>query len=160
MSKPKRKRRSLKQRLGDVYQRIVSLNGPPRPIALGVALGMAIAVFPVIGTHTVILFIACAILRANVTAGFLVSWLGNPLTIPLYAAIEYEFGRLLLYPIYGRTPVPSLKDLTWTYLKGHVLDVLVPLGAGAAVLMAAVGLVAYVASYRLIVRYRTSGVLP
>lgn len=71
----------------------------PHTVALGVALGVWVSFFPVLGTHTIMVALLCWLLRANFLAALLGTWFGNPWTYPLMWAFSHHIGmRLLRYP--------------------------------------------------------------
>jgi uncharacterized protein len=73
------------------------LQGDPKKLALGAALGVFIGVTPTIPFHTVLVLSLAPLLRVSVVAAYLGVWVSNPLTwVPQYIA-AYEVGRLLLF---------------------------------------------------------------
>jgi uncharacterized protein (DUF2062 family) len=73
------------------------LQGDPKKIALGAALGVFIGITPTIPFHTVLLLILAPLLRVSLIAGYMGIWISNPLTwVPQYLA-AYEVGALLLF---------------------------------------------------------------
>jgi len=80
----------LKKRVREFYNKFISLTGEPRQIAAGFAIGVFVGVTPTIPFHTVLIIIIGVILRRNITAAYLGSWLiSNPLTIPLFYVSQY-----------------------------------------------------------------------
>ena len=79
------------------YEKFISLNGDPTRIALGMAVGVFVGSFPIIGTQTLILVTLASAFSLHMAAGILGTWMpSNPLTIvPVFGA-EFYVGRLLL----------------------------------------------------------------
>jgi uncharacterized protein (DUF2062 family) len=88
------------------------LQGDPRKVALGAALGVFIGVTPTIPFHTVMVLSLAPLLRVSVVAAYMGILVSNPLTwVPQYLA-AYEVGRYLLFP--GQSPlyIPEQKDFS------------------------------------------------
>lgn len=75
----------------------LALSGnPPRVDALGVAIGLLVALGIPIGAHTLTLALVRPFVRYNVGLAFAMTWIVNPFTIiPLYTAYYYV-GSLIL----------------------------------------------------------------
>lgn len=76
---------------------LLTLNNTPHDIALGVAVGVFIAILPIYGFHTLTM-IAAAILirRANKIAILLGTNISLPPTLPFITWVGYEIGRIIL----------------------------------------------------------------
>lgn len=90
------------------WLRLVRQADSPQHIALGVALGVWISFFPIIGTHTFIALALCWLFRASFLAAFVGLFFGNPWTFPLIWALSYRVGTWLL----GWHPTRVKIDLT------------------------------------------------
>jgi len=86
----------VKKWLKKFYDMFLSLSGPPRQIALAFAIGVVISFFPIIGTHTLIVLGLASLLRTNMPAMFLGSWVCNPATYPIQILGSYYVGKTLL----------------------------------------------------------------
>lgn len=75
----------------------LALSGnPPRVDALGVAIGLLVALGVPIGAHTLTLALLRPFIRYNVGLAFAMTWIVNPFTIiPIYSAYYYV-GSLML----------------------------------------------------------------
>ncbi len=79
------------------YRQLISLRGEPHNIAYGLAIGVFIGVTPTIPFHTLLIVFLCFLLRKNITAAYLGSWLvSNPVTIPFFYLSQYRLGKFLL----------------------------------------------------------------
>jgi len=89
------------------FLRFLRLKGDPRQISRGVALGTFVGITPTIPLHTIALLIFTPLLRANIVASFLASFLTcNPLTyLP-----QYYFSWMI-----GNWLTPN--DLSWDRIK-------------------------------------------
>ncbi len=86
----------MKNKVREFYTTFISLQGSPRKIAMGMAIGVFIGMTPTIPFHTVLIIGATMIFRQNMTAALLGSWIMNPLTIPFFYVAEYEIGKIIL----------------------------------------------------------------
>ena len=73
----------------------------PKKIALGLAFGMVIGIFPVIGSTTILCTVAAIIFRLNLPAVQLFNWLVYPLQVLLLIPF-FHFGDFL----FGVEPLP------------------------------------------------------
>ncbi len=143
---------NLKKRLKEYYEQLISLKGEPDAIAAGLAIGVFIGVTPTIPFHTVLIVLFCVLLKKNITAGYLGSWLiSNPLTIPLFYISQYRLGKYLLgsgYPrfCFRHNSVVDIIEKGW--------DVFVPLFVGGLIMAPFFAVPAYIIVRRLILAIR------
>lgn len=79
-----------------LWEALAISGNPPHIDALGVAIGLWVALGTPIGGHTLVLALLRPFIRYNVGLAFAVTWIINPLTvIPLYVAYYYV-GSLVL----------------------------------------------------------------
>lgn len=94
------------------YLRFIRLQGDPREIARGVAIGVFIGITPTIPLHTVLILAFALLLRAGKIAGLLASCVvSNPLTFFFQYYFSWRIGTWLL---------PY--DLSWERIQS-VMDV-------------------------------------
>ena len=79
-----------------VTKRILRLTATPHAIAVGVAVGAFTSFTPFMGLHFIIAAVLAWLLRGNVIASALGTFVGNPLTFPLIWAGTYQTGHYLL----------------------------------------------------------------
>lgn len=73
------------------------LQGDPRRIAFGAALGIFVGITPTIPFHTVMVLSLAPLLRVSVIAAYMGIWISNPLTwVPQYL-LAYEVGRYIVF---------------------------------------------------------------
>ena len=90
------------------YLRFIRLQGTPYSLAMGTALGAAIAVTPTLPTHTVVIVSITLLLRVNTIAAMIAgAVVSNPLTFAAQYYLSWKIGNWLLP---GR--------LTWERLQG------------------------------------------
>lgn len=88
---------TLKRTLKYWWLKFRRLQGDPRKLAWGMALGVFIGVTPTIPFHTVLALTLAPLLRLSVVTAYMGIWISNPLTwVPQYL-LAYEVGRRLLF---------------------------------------------------------------
>lgn len=133
-------RRSWTRSSRYVAYRLRRLSDTPHAVALGFAVGVFIAVTPFLGTHMVVAALVAWAIGGSVVAALLGTFVGNPLTYPVFWYSTYELGNLILG---GDEPRPRI-DLSggifrtsieqlWPILKPMTLGA-VPVGLALAAL--------------------------
>ena len=67
----------------------------PKEVALGLAIGAAVSLTPLIGLHAVLAVLLASITPSNRLAAILGTQVGNPFTLPFFFWLEYEIGSWL-----------------------------------------------------------------
>jgi len=86
----------IKLKIKNFIHRFKRLNGDPHYIALGMAIGVFVAVTPTIPFHTLIALILAFICRASKPAAAIGVWISNPLTIPVFYYGSYKVGMRVM----------------------------------------------------------------
>lgn len=137
----------FRKQLQTFYDRFLNLRGEPRSVALGMALGVFIGVTPTIPFHTLLIIAFGLLLRWNIAAAYLGSWLiSNPLTIPLFYCAQYHIGLLFLGT--GGTQI-LLQDYSIVSLASAGWKILLPLLLGGAITAPLFAVPAYFVALRL-----------
>ena len=148
-----------------LFHRLGRMAGSPHSIAVGLACGAAFSFTPLIGAHILGAVLLAAVLRGNLVASVIGTAIGNPWTFPVIWTTTYHVGHWMLA---GAVPAPNGVDfiaffagLTGTLLTldmarftSAVLPVLGPMLVGSLPIAAAVWLVCYWPSRRLIQQYQ------
>ncbi|MEX1153678.1 DUF2062 domain-containing protein [Parvibaculum sp.] len=125
------------------WRRIWRLSGTPHAIAMGVAAGVFASCTPFFGFHILIAMLVAWILRGNLIASAIGTFVGNPLTFPAIWFIVYEVGRYMV-----GAPVGADPDIAETLQSDRAFDMilplLVPLTVGAIPVGIVLGCVTYV----------------
>ncbi len=165
-SNPPRKprRATLRRRL----RWLIALRGSPEAIAGGVAIGMFVAFTPTIGLQMVIAALLATLLKANRPAAVAIVWLTNPLTVPPLFAGTYWVGTFF----HAGPPVAEVHALlsdTMRMIASHDYwalhhqfttflavgwRILIPLLIGGVLVGTILGSISYVATLRMVGRYR------
>jgi uncharacterized protein (DUF2062 family) len=114
------------------YRQLISLNGKPQDLALGLTIGVFIGVTPTIPFHTLLIVVFCFLLKKNITAAYLGSWMiSNPVTIPFFYVTQYRLGKYVLGSGY---PVCMVKEYSLLNLIQRGWDVILPLQIGGVIM--------------------------
>lgn len=79
-----------------IWHRLRRLPDPPHRIARGVAAGIFVSFTPFYGFHFILAALLTWLMRGNVLAGILATFIGNPVTFPLIATLSVELGSWML----------------------------------------------------------------
>ena len=80
------------QSLRAAGRRLVNLRASPHEIALGCALGAFVSITPLLGVQTILAVALALMLRANVPATIIGTFVGNPLSWPFIWVSTYVMG--------------------------------------------------------------------
>jgi len=138
-------------RIKRVLVKLLRMHSSPREIALGIAVGVFIAVLPVYGLHTLLLIILALIIRpANKIAMLIGTNISLPPTVPFITWSAYEIGRFFLDK--------SLAPLCWSDFRNltfqKVTAIYPVLFFGSVILGCVCALIAYVPVYFIIKAYK------
>jgi len=134
-------------------KRMLRLSGTPYAIAMGTAIGAAASVTPFFGFHFIITFAIAWVLRANMIAGAIGTFAGNPLTFPVIWASTYEIGHFILEGGNGEAPA-RLPDLVLHQPFGQILPLIKPMVIGSIPLGLILGAVVYLIVYKAVCAYQ------
>ena len=145
-----------------VYHSLLHADDPPRPLALGMAIGMFVAFTPTFGVQMVLAGFLCWLLRANKAVGIAVVWISNPGTmLPIYWYC-YRIGCavLALDPIGSPwwTELATPPDGWWPAVKfywSRFIEIAGPLWLGSLVVGAVCAYVTYYVVLHMIRYYRS-----
>lgn len=151
------------QKLREWFVHLLHLDDSAHRIALGVAIGMFIALTPTMGAQMVLTVLVATLLGANKVSGVPMAWITNPLTaVPVYS-FNYLVGRALvggpgLKEIEGAMAAAMDPSLGWGVLArawwSLMLRGAAPLWAGCALVGLVAGALAYAVMYYLVTTYR------
>lgn len=144
-----------------IHQVLHAADSPHR-IALGMAIGVFIALLPLVGVQMLLAAIICHPFKANKAVSVAMAWISNPVTlVPIYLPfywlgcvmigldpIPYESFVAIFFPEEGGL-VASLMA-TWTAM----LDIFVPLWLGSSVAAIAFSVPSYFLTRRIVTAYR------
>jgi uncharacterized protein (DUF2062 family) len=79
-----------------VWHRLRRLPDPPHRIARGIFCGIFVTFSPLFGLHFLLAFLVAKLIRGNIIAAILATFVGNPLTFFFIAASSLQTGHFLL----------------------------------------------------------------
>ena len=140
----------MKERLRLFLIRLRDLQGEPRYVAMGMAVGVFVAVTPTIPFHTILALALAFILKGSKPAAVIGVWFSNPLTIPPLYYGSFKIGTLLL-----REPLPDDIDFeSITDLLELGMDVTLAMLVGGILLGIIPAIIAYFVTFRVVVKLR------
>lgn len=139
-------RRSFGRSTQYFFKRVLRVNATPYAISIGVACGAFASFTPLLGLHFMLAFALTYILRGNMIAAAIGTFVGNPITFPFIWAFTFRVGRIMLgVPVHHEAEpqlgVPSdytveaisgFFERTWPVVKPMLVGS-IPLGLTAAV---------------------------
>ena len=103
-------RSGFRRGLQYLAHRLRRLPDTPHKIAVGFSAGVFVSFSPFFGLHFIYAGICAMVVRGNVLASFLGTFVGNPLTFPVIATISLGLGRKFLGITAGDEDFVSVKD--------------------------------------------------
>lgn len=86
-------------------------------VAAGIAVGLFVAMIPILPFQSLLALLLAIILRANLPIAFLASWVSNPLTLLPLAYFTYYLGASILNE--KNLHRISLKEINWNFANFH-----------------------------------------
>lgn len=87
----------MRRKFRKILVKLLRLNNTPHEIALGIAIGVFIAILPLYGLHTVLVIIAAVLIRpANKIAILIGTNVSLPPTVATITWTSYDIGRFIL----------------------------------------------------------------
>jgi len=143
-------KKTVKERLKALYIRIKELQGDPRYIATGMAIGVFVGVTPTIPFHTLIAIALAFVFRGSKPAAAIGVWFANPITIPILYIGSFKVGTFIL-----NRPIPfDVKFESISALMTLGLDVTIAMIVGGAILGIPPAVIAYIFTYRIMTTVR------
>jgi uncharacterized protein len=133
-------RRSWSRSSRYVVYRLRRLSDSPHAVAIGFAAGVFSAATPLLGTHMIMAALLAWAIGGSIVAALLGTFVGNPLTYPVFWYSTYEVGNLMLGGTVAKQRIDlsdgifqsSLEQL-WPILKPMSLGC-IPVGLALAAL--------------------------
>jgi len=140
--------------LRKTYERFLKIRGKPRDIALGLSLGLFIAMTPTMGFQMVIAVFFASLLKWNKISAAIGVWITNPITAPFIYSFSYFVG-LKLYTPKQMYKLPALMDSAGIYkilLKAPSL--FTTLTIGGVVIGIPVAIIGYYLAHSVVKKYQ------
>ncbi len=144
-------RARIESRIKHWINRTRSLNGEPRYVAMGMAIGIFVSATPTIPFQTLIAVALSFIMRGSKAAAAVGVWLSNPITFPIFYLASYKTGTFL----FGMTGLEDMAGQTTADLvkSGIHITVAAILGGILIGIILAVG--AYFITHRIVTKIRS-----
>ena len=155
--------------------RIKRLPDSPKNISFGVAIGVFVSFSPFFGVHVLMAFLIARSLRVNILAAVLGTFMGNPITFPIIAALNFGIGDLFINvsteEVSSKSFLQQLVDVSYAIsgnvgmmMRGKSTDfstvleffygIFLPYLVGGLILGVAVGVMSYFIMLPMIVTYK------
>ncbi len=155
--------------------RIKRLPDSPKSISFGVAIGVFVSFSPFFGVHILLAFLIARSLRVNILAAIIGTFMGNPVSFPIIAALNFSVGGLFIdiseKGVSEKSFLEQLVDISYAFshnismiIQGQKTDfsatleffygIFLPYLVGGIVLGLAAGIFSYVITLPMIVTYR------
>ncbi|WP_306262546.1 DUF2062 domain-containing protein [Pararhizobium sp. IMCC21322] len=139
-----------------ISKRVLRLSASPHVVAMGFAAGVFASFTPFIGFHFVICFAIAYIMRGNMIAAALGTWLGNPITFPFIWFYTYKLGNLLLHGNEGALTMREVSGQLLHLSFGNLIELLKPMTLGGFMLGVPMAIISYFIIRRLVFVYQRS----
>jgi uncharacterized protein (DUF2062 family) len=136
--------------------RITRLSDSAHKIAMGLSLGMAVSFSPIVGTHFIQVLGLAWLLRANVLASIIGTFIGNPWTYPFIWWGSIKFGAFLI-SFFGLTaaahnfPADINFSMLWDIIRHEPVRIFLPWMLGSHILALLLFFPSYAGFYRVVV---------
>ncbi|MDP2647048.1 MAG: DUF2062 domain-containing protein [Desulfobacterales bacterium] len=140
--------RKFNQKIKEVISKFKQLQGDPRYVARGVAIGVFIGITPTLPFHTVIALALSFLFKGSKAAAALGVWIGNPLTLPFCYWGSYYAGSFFL-PV-SMPPEFNLKYESITELARLGLDATLSMLLGGVIIGVLPGIASYFLTCKII----------
>ena len=141
----------FRQKTRHWINRVKELHGDPHYIALGMAIGVFVAMTPTIPFQTIIAVSLAYFLRDSKAAAALATWFNNPLTMPMLYYASYKAGGLL----FGISIPDEFAGGNITEILKLGLDVTMALLGGGVVIGILPGIAVYFITRKIISKLRS-----
>lgn len=139
-----------------VAKRVLRLSASPHVVAVGFATGVFASFTPFIGFHFVICLSLAYVMRGNLLASALGTWVGNPLTFPFIWFYTYKVGNLILHGNEGELSMRQVSGQLLHLSFGNIIEILKPMTMGGVLLGVPVAFILYFVIRRLVFVYQRS----
>jgi uncharacterized protein (DUF2062 family) len=136
-------RRSWSRSSRYVVYRLRRLSDSPHAVAIGFAAGVFSAVTPFLGTHMIMAALIAWAIGGSIVAALLGTFIGNPLTYPVFWYSTYEVGNLMLGGTVAKQRI-DLSDGIFQSSLEQLWPILKPMSLGSIPVGLALAALSYV----------------
>ena len=140
----------IKSKIKHWLKRTRALNGEPRYVAMGMAVGIFVSATPTIPFQTLIAVALAFIMRGSKAAAAVGVWLSNPVTFPVFYLASYKTGALL----FGMSSPQNISGHTTADLFELGIDITIAANVGGIVIGIFLAVVSYFITHRIVTKIR------
>ncbi len=144
----------LKERIKSTHDRFLKIHDEPREVALGLALGLFVAMSPTMGFQMIIAVFFATLLKWNKITAAIAVWLTNPVTAPFIYSVTYLIGAKLLGTTTLRALPKELSFSTIVALLQKAPEIILSMGIGGVIVGLPLSIIGYYFSYSAIHKYQ------
>lgn len=144
-------RARLETKIKHWIKRTKALNGEPRYVAMGMAIGIFVSATPTIPFQTLIAVALSFIMRGSKAAAAVGVWLSNPITFPAFYLASYKTGTFL----FGISRVHNISSPSTSNLLKFGFDITVAAIAGGIFIGIFLAIAAYFITHRIVTKIRS-----
>lgn len=144
----------LKKTASRIYERFIRLQGAPRKIALGFALGILVGMTPFFGVHIVLSTVLAAVLGWSKIAAVVGVNITNVGTAPLIYPVNYWVGVKLVGASRQVSWPQSIEYHQLLQLVGQAPLIVIDLCIGGLILGIPIAVIGYFTAFRMVHAYR------
>ena len=144
-------RAKIESQLKYWMNRTRALNGEPRYVAMGMAVGIFVSATPTIPFQTLIAVALCLIVRGSKSAAAVGVWLSNPVTFPVFYLASYKTGTVL----FGISNGHEIASYAASDLLKLGVDITVAAMVGGIIIGIILGVIAYLFTYKAVTKIRS-----
>ena len=141
----------IKSKIRHWAKRTKALNGEPRYVAMGMAVGIFVSATPTIPFQTIIAVALAFIMRGSKAAAALGVWLSNPITFPVFYLASYKIGAFL----FGISTDTDITGQTTPDLLKLGFDISLAAITGGVIIGIILALGAYIITYKIVRKFRS-----
>ena len=144
-------RAKIKSKIRHWAKRTKALNGEPRYVAMGMAVGIFVSATPTIPFQTIIAVALAFIMRGSKAAAALGVWLSNPITFPVFYLASYKIGAFL----FGISTDTDITGQTTPDLLKLGFDISLAAITGGIIIGIIIAIGAYIITYKIVRKFRS-----
>ena len=137
------------------YVRLLKIRGTPREIALGLALGLFVAMSPTMGFQMAIAIPIAALFKWNKLAAAMAVWVTNPITAPFIYGPTYFIGAKLLGMPLGLNAADAASGSTMLAFAEKAPKIFGAMALGGVVLGLPLAVIGYYFAFLAVQKYQT-----
>ena len=119
-------------------------------ISSGVACGAMVSFTPLLGLHFLLAIVFAFIIRGNIIAALIGTFVGNPLTFPFIWGLIYNIGVYVSYKAHNNLN----SEINIEMILNQTYEIFIPMLIGGAVLAIPIWLTSYLITFSFISSYK------